>query len=142
MNIIMIAGTLGADSELRYTQAGVAVSRIRVATDHSWLDKEGKKCKETEWHRCTIWAKRAEGLHPHLVKGLKVTITGRVKTSSYDDTDGNKKYSSEIVVTDILLQGGPRQGGDGGDQAQPQDRQSSPARSNNPPPPEDDDIPF
>jgi single-strand DNA-binding protein len=140
MNIINIAGTIGRDSELKFTSSGVAVARISVVTNYRWV-KDGEKCEESEWHRCTLWGKRAEGLSPHLLKGGKVAISGRVKTTSYNDKDGIKRYSTEIIVSDVTLLGGSG-GGGGGQRAQSQ----APQEESHAPSPQfggqDDDIPF
>lgn len=137
MNLAIIAGALGRDAELKYIQSGTGLLRFTVAT--SFKRKQGEDwIEETEWHRCTLWGKRGEALAPHLTKGTKVTIQGRLKTSSYEK-NGVTMYSTEIIVNDLTLQGRPPGAQQGGQQQAPQQQQTSRKQWG---PPEDDDIPF
>lgn len=137
MNLAIIAGTLGRDAEIKYTQQGTALVRFSLATN--FKRKSGEEwIEETEWHRCILWGKRGEALAPHLLKGGKVTIQGRLKTSSYTDKAGVEKYSTEIIVNDITLQGAPR---GQGQQRAPQQQQTAREQWGDGSPPEDD-IPF
>ena len=145
MNLAIIAGTLGRDAELKYTQGGIGILRFSVATSYKRKQNE-EWVEETEWHRCILWGKRGEALAPYLQKGSKVCAQGRIKTSSWEDKDGAKKYTTEIIVNDITLQGGnPQNQGQQQGQGQ-QQRQQRPAQSareqwGDGRPPEDD-IPF
>lgn len=137
LNRVMLLGNLGADPELRMTQGGQAVLKIRIATTESYLDKDKQRQERTEWHNVTIWGKRAEGLSKILGKGDRVFIEGGLRTSSYDDKTGNKRYSTEVNATNILLCGGGKE------------RHTQPARAPGAPPVvggfseiDDDDIPF
>jgi single-strand DNA-binding protein len=113
MNKAILLGNIGADPELRFTGAGVAVLNFRIATSESWMDKGGEKKERTDWHTIVVWEKRAEGLARILKKGERVAIEGRIQTSSYDDKDGQKRYKTEIVASNVYLCGG-RGGGDAG----------------------------
>ena len=106
VNKVILIGNLGADPELRYTPGGQAVCDIRLATNESWTDKNGQKQERTEWHRVVMWGKPAEICKQYLTKGQKLFIEGRLQTRSWDDKDGNKKYSTEIVATDFMFLGG------------------------------------
>ena len=144
MNVLFIAGTIGSDAELKFTQAGVAICRFSVATNYSYK-KENETIEETEWHRCTLWAKRGEALHPHLTKGTKVTVNGRVKTTEYQGKDGQRKWSTEMIVNDVTLQGSSGKGGQGGGGGQPQQQRTQRPQQPDPTPfgqGGDDDIPF
>ena len=102
INLVTISGNLGADPELRMAANNVAVLRLRVATNEVWFDKEEKKQERTEWHRLTVFGKRAEGLATFLKKGMFVSVVGSLRTNSYDK-EGQKHYSTEIIVDQLTL---------------------------------------
>lgn len=95
VNKVILVGNLGADPELKYTTSGKAVAEMRLATSWGAGDKQ-----ETEWHRVILWDKQAE-FAAGLNKGNKVYVEGRIKTRSYDDKDGVKKYVTEIVANEL-----------------------------------------
>ncbi len=147
LNRVILLGNLGADPELRMTNGGTAVLNIRLATSESYLDRNKQRQERTEWHRVVIWGRRAEALGKILTKGDRVLIEGSLRTSSYEDKDGNKKYTTEIVANNVVLSGGggagakgrgggdfgpPPSGGGGYDDA---DYGGAPGG-------DDDDIPF
>lgn len=105
LNRCIVMGNLGADPELRMTQGGQGVLSLRLACTESYLDKDKKKAERTEWVTCVVWGKRAEGLAKILRKGDRVLIEGGLRTSSYEDRDGNKRYKTEVVAREVLLQG-------------------------------------
>lgn len=119
INKVMLLGHLGADAELRHTQSGSAVLNLRVATTERYQDRDDQWKERTEWHSCVVWGKRAEALAKILVKGSGVFVEGSLRTSSYDDRDGNKRYKTEINAQQVLLTGrgggGDSDGGYGGD---------------------------
>ena len=106
LNKAFILGNLGADPELRMNPGGIAVLKMRVATNSTWIDKENVKQERTEWHRVTVFGKRAEGLAKFVRKGMKVFVEGRNQTSTYDK-DGQKHYSTEIIADNVLVTGSP-----------------------------------
>ena len=106
LNRVMLLGNLGADPELRYTQGGQAVLNLRLATTESYLDKDRVRKERTDWHSVVVWGKRGEALAKILAKGSNLFIEGSLRTSSYDDRDGNKRYKTEIVANNVLLTGG------------------------------------
>lgn len=112
VNKVILIGHLGADPEIRYTPSGAPVANLRIATNESWKNKNGQKEERTEWHRVVVWSKLAELAGQYLSKGRQVYIEGRLQTRSWDDKDGQKKYSTEIVGTTIQFLGG--QGGGAG----------------------------
>ena len=112
VNKVILIGHLGADPEIRYTPSGAPVANLRIATNESWKNKNGQKEERTEWHRGVVWSKLAELAGQYLSKGRQVYIEGRLQTRSWDDKDGPKKYSTEIVRTTIQFLGG--QGGGAG----------------------------
>lgn len=113
LNRVILLGNLGADPELRMTNGGTAVLNIRLATSESYLDRNKQRQERTEWHRVVIWGRRAEALGKILTKGDRVLIEGSLRTSSYEDKDGNKKYTTEIVANNVVLSGGGGSGGSG-----------------------------
>lgn len=111
LNRVMLLGNLGADPELRMTQGGQAVLKLRLATSESYLDRNRVRQERTEWHSVVVWGKRAEALNKILSKGSRIFIEGGLRTSSYDDREGHKRYKTEIVANNIVLAGGARGGG-------------------------------
>src|SRR5262245_66421468 len=117
LNRVMLLGNLGQDPELRMTPNGQAVLKMRLATTESYLDRNKVRQERTEWHSVVVWGKRAEALSKFLTKGSRLFIEGGLRTSSYDDKEGNKRYRTEIVANNIILAGsggGGRGGGGGG----------------------------
>ena len=106
LNRVMLFGNLGADPELRVTSGGQSVLKLRLATSESYLDKNRVRQERTEWHSLVIWGKRAEALGRFLAKGSKIFIEGALRTSTYDDKDGVKRYRTDIVCSNIILAGG------------------------------------
>jgi single stranded DNA-binding protein len=101
LNKVQLIGRMGKDPEIRYTASGQAVANFSIATDESYT-KDGEKVKKTEWHNVVVWGKAVENfVQPYLHKGDLVYIDGKLQTRSWEDKDGNKKYTTEINVTDI-----------------------------------------
>lgn len=115
VNKVIIVGNLGKEPELRYTPAGAPVANFPVATTERWKDKGGNTQEATEWHSLVVWGKNAENCNQYLRKGSGVYVEGRIKTRSWDDRDGNKRYKTEIVVQHVQFLGGARQGDGQGD---------------------------
>ena len=112
VNKVILVGNLGRDAELRYTPGGAAVATLNMATTETWNDKSGQRQEKTEWHRVVFWGKVAESLTEYLTKGKQVYVEGRLQTRSYDDKDGKKVWSTEVVADDVILLGG--RGGEAG----------------------------
>lgn len=129
LNRVLLLGNLGADPELKVTPGGQAVLKMRLATTESYLDRNRVRQERTEWHNVVLWGKRAEALGKFLTKGSRLFIEGGLRTTSYEDRDGNKRYRTEIVANNVILAGGGGGGGGGGG------RGRAPAESG---PPEDD----
>lgn len=111
VNKVIIIGNLGKDPEVRYTQGGTAVCQLSVATTRTYLKQE-QKVEETEWHRVVVWGKTAEHCGQYLTKGRTVYVEGRLQTRSWDDKDGNKRYSTEVVAETVQFLGGKPGGGE------------------------------
>jgi len=118
LNRVQLLGNCGSDPELRSTSGGQSVLKLRIATTESYLDRNKQRQERTEWHSVTVWGKRAEALAKFLTKGSRVFIEGGLRTSSYDDKDGNKRYRTEVNATNIILCGG-RSAAPSGETAQP-----------------------
>jgi len=113
LNRVMLLGNLGADPELRMTSGGQAVLKLRLATSETYLDRNKVRQERTEWHSVVVWGKRGEALSKILSKGSRIFVEGGLRTSSYDDKEGKKRYKTEIVANNIILSGGGG-GGRGG----------------------------
>ena len=101
INKAILIGRLGADPEVRYMQDGTMVTNFTVATDLEWKDKNGEKVRKTEWHKIVAYRKLAEICGNYLAKGKMVYIEGRIQTRSWEDKDGIKRYTTEIVASDM-----------------------------------------
>ena len=104
LNKVMLLGNLGADPELRVTQGGQAILKLRIATTESYLDRNNTRQERTEWHSVTLWGKRGEALAKFLSKGERIFVEGSLRTSSYEK-DGEKRYRTEVVATNVILAG-------------------------------------
>lgn len=106
INKVIIIGRLGADPEVKTVSGDNTVARLSVATSENWTDKNGQKQERTEWHRIVVWGKLAELCGRYLSKGRQVYAEGRLQTRSWEDQQGQKRYSTEIVATNIQFLGG------------------------------------
>jgi single-strand DNA-binding protein len=114
LNKVMLLGNLGADPELKVTQGGQSVLKLRLATTETYLDRNQTRQERTEWHSVTLWGKRGEALAKFLTKGERIFVEGSLRTSSYEK-DGEKRYRTEINATNIILAGRGKGGGVGDD---------------------------
>lgn len=105
LNKVLLLGNLGADPELRMTQGGQAVLKLRLATSKKFKNREGALQEATEWHQISLWGKRAEALAKFLQKGDRVFVEGELRTSSFEK-DGEKRYRTEINAFNVILNGG------------------------------------
>lgn len=105
VNKVILIGNLGQDPELRYTPNGSAVATLSIATNERWNDKDGNVQEHTEWHRVVAWNRLAEICGEYLKKGSQVYVEGRLKTRSWEDKDGVKRYITEIVVRELQMLG-------------------------------------
>ena len=113
VNKVILIGHLGRDAETKFTPSNVAMTRFSVATNRRWKDQQSGEWKEeTDWANVVLW--RQENLANYLTKGKQVYVEGRLQTRSWDDKDGKKQYSTEVVAEDVILLGGRDGGGAGG----------------------------
>jgi single-strand DNA-binding protein len=106
VNKVILVGRLGRDPETRFTGGGQAVANFSVATDETYKDRAGERQKRTEWHKIVVWGKQAEIAQQYLKKGSLVFIEGRIQTREWQDKEGQKRTSFEIVATNFRMLGG------------------------------------
>jgi single-strand DNA-binding protein len=154
VNKVTLIGHLGRDAETAYTASQTAVTKFSVATNRRWKDQaSGEWKEETNWTNVVLW--RGENVAPYLTKGKQIYVEGRLQTRSYDDKDGKKVWTTEVVAEDVILLGGRGEGGGPDEMSQeprgetrsaPRSRQAAaPAARSAPPSSEgigDDDVPF
>ena len=134
VNKAIIVGNLGRDPEIRYTQNNTPVATFSIATTDQWSDRNGEKQERTEWHRIVAWGRLAEICSQYLQKGKQVYVEGRLQTREWEDKDGNKRYTTEIVAKEMKMLSPKGGGAAGGNQY-----------ADEPPPAEPrmgDDVPF
>ena len=137
MNKAQLIGNLGAAPQLRHLPSGNVVAEFRVATTERWKGRDGQRQEKTEWHRCVVWGKAAENAAKFLDKGSKVYCEGRLQTRAWDDKDGIKRYTTEIVIDRMEYLSTAR--GGGGEQAEGDSYSDSAPDGEGE---ADDDIPF
>lgn len=114
VNRVTLIGHLGKDPELRYTPNNVPVATFTIATNERYKDRDGNWQDRTEWHNVVAWQRTAEIANEYLKKGRQVYVEGRLQTRSWDDKQtGEKKYRTEIVISDMVLLGGGAREGEG-----------------------------
>ena len=106
VNKVMLVGRLGRDPETRFTGGGQAVANFSVATDETYKDRNGERQKRTEWHKIVVWGKQAEIAQQYLKKGSLVFIEGRIQSREWQDKEGQKRTSFEIVASNFRMLGG------------------------------------
>lgn len=157
VNKVILVGNVGKDPETRYLEEGVAVSKFPLATSEVYRNKDGEKVTTTEWHNIVLWRGLAQVAENYVRKGSQLYIEGRIRTRSYDDRDGNKRYITEIVGDNMQMLGkkqddgeSSHQTGTGYQSGESQQRNSTvreekaSAEENEYPSPEEepDDLPF
>jgi len=119
LNKVMLIGNLGADPEVRSTSNGSRVATLSLATSRQWNTQSGEKQEKTEWHRCVVWNAKGSGLadvvEKYLKKGDRVYVEGRIEYRTWQDKEGQKRYSTEINVRDLVMLSGRGDGGSGGE---------------------------
>jgi single-strand DNA-binding protein len=157
MNVVILAGYLGGDPELTYTQGGTAICKFSMATSKSYKNRDGEKIEETQWHRVIVWGTKGENVAKCISKGSHVMVNGELRTRSWEDDGGNKRYVTEVYANFVEFgpksggkksgggSGGGNGGGQGGKQRNRQNgNRNDHGRGNDQSggPPDDDDIPF
>lgn len=107
VNKVILLGNVGREPEVKYTPSGTAVAEFSLATSEKYKDKSGQWQEKTEWHSCVAWSKLAEIVGEYVKKGSKIYVEGKLQTRSWDDKkSGEKKYKTEVVLSDLVLLGG------------------------------------
>jgi single-strand DNA-binding protein len=149
VNKVIIVGTLGADPDTSYAPSGSAITKLSIATNESWKDKEtGEQKEKTEWHRISMFGRLAEISAEYLRKGSQVYIEGKLATNKWQDKEGNDRWTTEIIANQMQMLGGRPTGN--ATSSKSNENQQSPSNENQQSPPEppagtddfDDDIPF
>ena len=150
VNKVILVGNLGNDPETKYTQGGMAITTLSVATTSVRKDKDGQQVEKTEWHRVKLFGKLGEIAGEYLRKGRQVYIEGSIRYDKYTGQDGVEKYTTDIIADEMQMLGGRSEGGGGGERPQrAAPRQDSAPRRQQPAAQQapmddfaDDDIPF
>lgn len=143
INKVILVGNLGNDPDTKFTQSGMAICRISLATTSVRKDKDGNQQERTEWHRVVFFGKLAEIAGEYLRKGSSVYVEGSLRYDKYTGSDGVEKYSTDIVCDEMQMLGGKEGGGSGGSRGNAPQRER-PAKATDAPSDDfqDDDIPF
>ena len=106
LNKVMLLGNLAAEPEYKILNNSTAVATVSMATNESYKDAQGNTQDKTEWHKLVFWSKLADVVHQYLHKGSQVYVEGKLRTRDYTDQNGQKKYVTEIQVTELIMLGG------------------------------------
>jgi single-strand DNA-binding protein len=140
INKVMLIGNAGKDPEVRYLESGVPVCTLPLATSETYTNKSGEKVTNTEWHNIVLWRGLAEIAQKYVKKGTQLYIEGKIRSRSWDDKDGNKRYTTEIIADSMQLLGRKP---DDGHAAAPQENKPAQEADNFPVSNEPaDDLPF
>ncbi len=101
VNKVILVGNLGNDPEVKTINTGTTVTQFNLATSEAWTDKEGQRQEKTEWHRVVVWGRQAENCGKYLSKGRQVYVEGRLQTRSWEDQQGQKRYTTEVVALTV-----------------------------------------
>lgn len=115
INKVILIGNLGGDPEVRYLPSGAAVGNFNIATTEKWTGKDGNPGERTEWHRIVVFGKQAENCKEYLKKGRQVYVEGRLQTREWQNKEGQKQRTTEVIAQTVQFLGGP--GGAGRDRA-------------------------
>jgi single-strand DNA-binding protein len=136
VNKVILIGNLGANPEVKYLSNGTTVANFRMATTENWVNRSGEKTTLTEWHRVVAFGRLAEICGEYLNKGKQVYVEGRLRTRTWEDKDGNKRSTTEIVASRMQMLGAA------GAAAEVPDTGKDLDIDHEPPPGADDDVPF
>lgn len=139
VNKVILLGNLGKDPEIRTLESGAKLARVSLATNEYFKNKNGEMIERTEWHNVILWHRRAELAEKYLKRGSPLYVEGRLQTRNWDDKDGVKRYTTEIIADVVNLVGG-RQQDSAGSTPPANDRVADPKDTDIPP--EEDDLPF
>jgi len=141
VNKVILVGNVGKDPEVKHLDKGVAVANFSLATTENYLAKNGEKVSTTEWHNIVVWRGLAEFAEKYITKGKQLYIEGRLRTRSWDDKEGNKRYTTEIYADTVQMLGRKEDGGAPSSNAHVQEAMESVSEPDFTRP-EEDDLPF
>jgi len=104
-NKVQLIGHVGQEPEIKTIESGKKVAKFSLATNENYTNSKGEKVEQTEWHRLTAWGKTAEIIEKYVTKGKEIAIEGKLTHRSYDDKNGEKRYVTDVVVSELLLIG-------------------------------------
>jgi len=144
INKVILVGNLGKDPEVRHLEGGAVVAKFPLATSETYKTKDGQRVDQTEWHNIVMWRGLAESAEKYLHKGTLVYIEGKIRTRSWEDKEGHKRYATEIVADTMTMLGGKKSedhsnGHSENKSTQSQDETTSPTEPRNN---SGDDLPF
>ncbi len=144
VNKVILIGNLGKDPEVRHLENGAAVANFSIATSENYKDrKTGEKVSQTEWHNIVAWRGLAEIAEKYLKKGAKVYIEGKLKTRTWQDKEGNNRYSTEVITDNLTMLGSAAESMGGSNPIKPVENESKPSTEKEfSSPDENDDLPF
>lgn len=142
LNKVLIIGRLGKDPDMRYAPSGTAIASVNLATNHGTKDADGNWTQQTEWHNVKVFGKQAEFAGEYLKKGKLAYVEGRLQTSSWEDQNGQKKYRTEIIASDIQILGSRNEGETQNSQSAAQTQPKAAAEPKTDETVEEDDLPF
>ena len=144
VNKVILIGNLGKDPEVRHLENGAAVANFSIATSENYKDrKTGEKVSQTEWHNIVAWRGLAEIAEKYLKKGAKVYIEGKLKTRTWQDKEGNNRYSTEVITDNLTMLGSTGESMASSNQVKPVENESNPSPEKEfSSPDENDDLPF
>ena len=142
LNKVMLIGNVGNDPDVRTTSSGTPIANMSLATTRKWKDGSGEQREKTEWHRLTVWGKLVDVVERYVKKGDRLYVEGRIEYSE-SESDGQKKYWTDVNVFEMVMLGSPGAGGQGGGgRGGGFQGDSSPAADPPPISEPDDDLPF
>ena len=136
VNKVILVGRLGKDPEVRYSTSGNAITNFNLATSRVYKNKQGEKVDETEWHRCVSFGRTAEVCGEYLHKGSLIYVEGRLQTRDWEDKDGNKRWTTEIIIENMKMLGSKNDRSDSSVETSDNPFDKGPADI------PDDDVPF
>ena len=144
VNKVILIGNVGADPEVRYLEGGTAVANLRLATTERYKNKNGENVDQTEWHNIVLWRRLAEVVEKYVRKGSRLYIEGRIRTRSWDDQNGNKRYTTEIWADNMQMLSSRQEGDNAGSAPRSFNAPAAPAPMTAAPeaPDDSDDLPF
>lgn len=142
INKVILVGNLGKDPEVRHLEGGAVVAKFPLATSESYKTKDGQRIDQTEWHNIVMWRGLAESAEKYLRKGSLVYVEGKIRTRSWDDKEGNKRYSTEIIADTMTMLSSkrPEESQQGSSEQKPNTTEEN--QSVDTPNPSGDDLPF